>query len=85
MPIYKIAFRFNRDTYGAEVDWIAANKEITCQVLHLLDQTKIVSTRIYAPSRNSVKVIFPSETQLNKVLEHREYFEQNFYFPRISK
>ena len=84
MAAYKIAFRFNRDTYGDEVNWIAADHEIMRQIQHLLDQKQIKPNRIYELGRNSIKVIFPSEIQLNKVLEHREYFEENYYSPRIS-
>ena len=56
---FRLVFRFERADYSesasARVD---TDREIKVIVQQKLDQKNIKTSRIYAPSRNSIKVIF---------------------------
>jgi len=80
---YRIAFRFERDNYSAEVR--KDSDRLIRQTLHeKLDRKGIQSSRIYTPSRNTIKVIFQSEKELNKVLDNEDHFKAAFLYPKIS-
>ena len=85
MAAYKLSMRFPRDDYNlpraarAEED-----EEIKATIMDLLGKKKIQIARMYAPSRNSVKVIFDNEVELNKVLQHKQLFLDKNITPSIS-
>ena len=83
MAAYKVTFRFARDEYGG-IDTVEANENIAQTLRRLLDAKGITTLRQFSPSRNSVKVIFPSESELNRALDERPYFQENNCSPRIS-
>ena len=64
---YKVTFRFARYVYGG-INVAEANENIAHTLRRLLDTKGIRTLRQFSPSRNSVKVIFPSESELNKAL-----------------
>ena len=70
---YKVNFRFEREDYSTEA-MRENNNTIRTLLYNKLDEKKIVSTRIYAPSRNSIKVLFPSDEEVNTVLANTQYF-----------
>ena len=49
--------------------------EIKTTLQRLIDEERIINTRIYPPSRNTVKVLFDSEEKLNKALDKKEKFK----------
>ena len=80
---YKLAFRFTRQDYSesAKAD---TDRVIRTTLQEKLDNKGIKTNRIYTPSRNTVKVIFYSETELNKVLDNERYFKAANLAPKIS-
>ena len=78
---FKVNFRFARENYSTEI-MQQNNSTIKTILLGKLDEKQILYTRIYAPSRNSIKVLFPSDDEVNKVLANTEHF--NPFQPKIS-
>ena len=78
---FKVNFRFARENYSTEI-MQQNNSTIKTMLLGKLDEKQILYTRIYAPSRNSIKVLFPSDDEVNKVLANTEHF--NPFQPKIS-
>ena len=72
MAIYKLAFRFDRDDYTAK-DRISYNETIKMGLQGIFDRKYIIADRIYTPSRNSIKAVFLSEEELNKVLINKVF------------
>ena len=79
---FKLIFRFERADYSesarAEID-----REVKVMVQQKLDEKSIKASRIFPPGRNSVKVMFLSENELNKVLDNEGHFTPNLY-PKLS-
>ena len=50
----------------------------------LLDSMGIVASHMYKPARNSVKVIFPTEKEIDKVIENEEVFKAENFEPKMS-
>ena len=79
---YRLVFRFERASYSEAVR-ADTDREIKTTLQKKFDQKSIKASRIYAPGRNSVKVIFQSENELNKVLDNEEYFTVANIYPKI--
>ena len=78
-----MSFRFYRDNYDA--DHIQnENENIRQLTFRLLDEKNIVSSRIFRPSRNSVKVMFATDEDVNKVMKNSNYFIESGLHPRLS-
>ena len=79
---YRLIFQFKRADYSesarADID-----REIKVTVQQKLDQKNIKASRIFAPGRNTIKVIFLSEVELNKVLDNEEHFTAANIYPKI--
>ena len=73
MEAYKLSFKFNRDSYEENVR-IRDDEKIKLALQQILDEKSIIVDRIYAPNRNSIKAVFYSEGELNKVLDDNIYF-----------
>ena len=83
MTAFKLSFRIHR--YDFDPDNMTLNKEpFKTELQELLSGNHISTLRIYAPSRNSIKVLFNSEDELNKVFSYRNTFEIKGFYPRIS-
>ena len=80
---FKISFRFNRDNYNTD-HMQNENDRIKQLTFRLLDEKNIVSSRIYRPSRNSVKVMFPTDDNVNKVMKNANYFIESGLHPRLT-
>ena len=80
---FKIAFRFDRDSYDRDT-WSSDNEMIKTTLLATLASLGISTTRVFAPSRNSIKAIFPNETELNKVLNNSKKFIDHRFTPKLS-
>ena len=63
---FKISFRYDFDPDNL------VDKVGYLQVL--LNEKHISTLRTYAPSRNSIKVLFPNEEELNKVFTCKDFF-----------
>ena len=63
---------------------IKHDEEIKLELQKILEDKSILADRIYVPSRNSIKVVFYTEGELNKVLDDKNYFIEEGYEPRLS-
>ena len=70
---YKLSFRFEREDHTIEGS-VENNNEIRTLLSSKLDEKLIRTHRIYTPSRNSIKVLFPSDEEVNKVLQDTQHF-----------
>ena len=79
----KLAFRFNRTSYSPST--IRENNPIIKNRLQtLLDAKCITYSHMYDPARNSIKVIFPSENEIEKVMKNNEHFKNEHFTPKPS-
>ena len=80
---FKLTFRFERADYSesarADID-----REVKVMVQKKLDEKSIKASRIFPPGRNSVKVMFLSEKELNKVLDNEGHFTAADLYPKLS-
>ena len=80
---FVIAFRFIRTQYSPTI-MQEQNPEIKRRLSSILDQLIINYTHMYNPARNSLKVIFSSESEINSVMEHIEAFKRENFEPRLG-
>ena len=80
---YKLSFRFEREDHTIEGS-VENNNEIRTLLSSKLDEKLIRTHRIYTPSRNSIKVLFPSDEEVNKVLQDTQHFIAVGFHPKIS-
>ena len=80
---FKISFRFNRDNYNTDAI-LNENESINQLIFSLLDEKGIKSSRIYRPSRNSIKIMFPTDEEVNKVMKNSKHFTESGLHPRLS-
>ena len=64
---YKLTFRYTRNRYNGTLEEI--NQQIFNELKAKLNTYNIHSTRFYNPSRVSIKVLFPTEKQVNEALD----------------
>ena len=78
---FKLTFRFERADYSesarADID-----REVKVMVQKKLDEKSIKASRIFPPGRNSVKVMFSSENELNEVLDNEGHFTAADLYPK---
>ena len=78
MTSFKISFRYDYDPDSG------GDKRSVLQ--SLLNTKQISYLRMYAPSRNAIKVLFYDEDDLNKVFSYsKDFFEYLGFFPKISR
>ena len=80
---FKLAFRFKRNNYSPEA-MREGDEEIKRNLKIILDTRTVNFNHMYPPARNSIKVIFPSESEIEKILAHPEHFIENHYEPKMS-
>ena len=56
---YKLSFKIDRNKYTGNVE--AVNKKINQDLVNITNTHRIELLRIYLPSRDSVKAVFPDE------------------------
>ena len=78
MTSFKLAFRFERRNHNHD------DNQYKLQLKGLLDGIEATTTRIYTPSLNSIKVLFPTEAELNKVMDNKAFIEHHGFTPRLS-
>lgn len=83
MTSFKLTFRFERQNQNRDARLVDDN-QYKLKLHTLLDGLSITRTRMYTPSLHSIKVLFPTEAELNKVLDNKAFFEQNSFQPHIS-
>ena len=80
---FNLTFRFTRDDYSAEAK-TDIDRVIKMTLQEKLDDKNIKFSRIYTPNRNTVKVVFLSDEDLNKVFENEDHFRAAFLTPKMG-
>ena len=78
---YKLTFRYTRNRYNGTLEEI--NQQIFNELKAKLNTYNIQSTRFYNPSRVSIKVLFPTEKQVNEALDKTEGFKASGFEPKL--
>ena len=78
----KLSFKLNRCNYRGTLEEIES--KINNDLSNRLNQLRIQYSRFYRPSKDSIKVIFPSEKEINKVTEKAEELKRHGFEPRVS-
>ena len=60
------------------------NLDIKIRLLKTLEEKEILYSHIYAPTKTSIKVIFPTETEIDKVMNASEYFKMHNLNPKMN-
>ena len=79
----KLIFKYQRDRYtqGTEIE---IDNKVKQNLNNILNGKGITITHMYKPARHSVKVIFPTEADIDKVMEHEEEIKTEQFEPRMS-
>ena len=80
---YKLAFRFERTSYSPS-QMRQHNPEAVRRLQTLMDSKAIIYSHIYEPNRNSIKVIYPNENELDKVFKYEQIFKNENFTPKMS-
>ena len=79
---HKVSFKYQRQNYHGTVQEL--NTQVTNEIKLKLNQHSIHTIKVYDPSRDSIKVLFPTENDVNKVLANAADFKAAGFDPRIS-
>ena len=79
---YKLSFKFDRNKYTGNVE--SANKKINQQLINVTNAQGIELLRVFQPSRDSIKALFPDEKNLNKTLKKSTVLKAAGFEPRLS-
>ena len=79
----KLNFKFQRDeyTYNTKQE---NDEKIKTDLQRILNDNEITATHMYKPSKNSIKVIFPTDKEVDKVIENEEAFKNKNFEPKMS-
>ena len=83
MSLFKILFKFERINYSDELR-LKMNESITQKIITTFAQKEIQYTHLFPPTRNTLKAIFPSETEVNKIFANKAIFLKAGFCPQIS-
>ena len=81
---YKLIFKFDRNSYTGSPSPNERKQQIFNDIMKKTNDLKIECTRYYTPSRDSLKVLFHSEKELNKVLKKKNNFIAAGFEPRLT-
>ena len=79
---YKLSFKIDRNKYTGNVE--AVNRKINQDLVNVTNAQRIELLRIYQPSRDSIKALFPDEKNLNKALNKSTILKAAGFEPRLS-
>ena len=79
---YKLSFKINRSRYTGNVEDI--NRKINQELIAATNAQRIETLRIFQPSRDSIKALFPDEKNLNKALRKSAELSAAGFEPRMS-
>ena len=79
---YKLSFKYQRNRYsGTMAD---TRSKVEADMKKLLNEKKINCQRFYSASRDSIKVVFPNEIEVNKIMDKAGEYTQAGFEPRMS-
>ena len=79
---YKLSFKINRARYTGNAEDI--NRQINQELVRVRNIQHIELLRIYQPSRDSIKVLFPDEKNTNKAITKSAALKSAGFEPRLS-
>ena len=79
----KLIFKLQREDYS-QGSWQENNNRIKTNLNNILNDKGITITHIHTPARNSVKVIFPTDGDIDKVMKNAEAIKNEGFEPRMS-
>ena len=79
---HKLSFKYQRQNYHGTIQEL--NTQVTNEIKLKLNQHNIHTIRVYDPSRDSIKVLIPTEKDVNQVLLKIADFKEAGFEPRIS-
>ena len=79
---YKLSFKINRTRYTGNAEDI--NRQINQELVSVANSQRIELLHIYQPSRDSIKVIFPDEKNVNKAMTKSAALKSAGFEPRLS-
>ena len=79
----KLIFKFLRENYCRESRQ-ESNGHVKENLQRIFNEKGITINHMYTPSNNSVKVIFPTDAEIDKVMEHEEDFKKENFEPKMS-
>ena len=83
MSLFRVIFKFERKDYSDELR-LRMNESIMHKIKTTLAQKNIQYTTLLSPTRNSLKAIFPSEQEVNKIFDNINIFLKAGFKPLIS-
>ena len=69
-----MTFKFDRNRYSNADTLKERNQTIINELYQITYDLNIQCTRLYTPSRDSLKALFPTEKAINKVLTKKQNF-----------
>ena len=79
---YKLSFKIDRSKYMGDAEFV--NRKINQELVNVTNTHSIELLRIYQPSRDSIKAMFPDEKNLNKALNKSIVLNAAGFEPRLS-
>ena len=79
---YKLSFKFDRNKYTGDIE--SVNRKINRELNSVTNTNGIELLRIFQPSRDSIKALFPDEKNLNKALKKSTVLKAAGFEPRLS-
>ena len=79
----KIIFKFQRNYYNHETKR-ENDQQIKQNLNRILIDKGITTSHFYPPGWNSIKVIFPTDSEIDKVMENEESFKAENFEPKMS-
>ena len=83
MAALKLNFRFQRQSHDPQFVFIN-DEQAKRKLENLFAEFEIQPIRIYDPSRNTIKVLFPTDEEINKVLRRRKDFAKCHFETRLT-
>ena len=79
----KLLFKYKREDHGIGTEY-DVDLQVKQNLKNILEAKGITISHMYKPSRYSLKVIFPTEADIDKVMEHEEEIKAENFEPRMS-
>ena len=79
----KLIFKFRRDEYTNRTRQ-ENDENIKLNLQQILNEMAITATHMYKPSMDSIKVIFPTDSEIDKVIANEEAFKNKNFEPKMS-
>ena len=79
----KLTFKFRRDDYTYRTRQ-ENDEKIKVNLQKILNENEITASHMYKPAMNSIKVLFPTDSEVDKVIKNEEAFKNENFEPKMS-